>query len=368
MDAFDYGMTGILPLAILLVVTVVTVIIKTDSLPLPDWLVHPYVTAARRRRGDLPRRRALLLERVRGHVGRVARTRPLPRRGRGRRWRRSAAGWRSATCAAASPTTSWSTTTTTTMTTTTTTISTTSTIRRRRTTTTTCDEEEDEDEDDLVRRANTSLADRRGAGLPAEQPGRPAPPDAERAPAGAATPGARHRPGHRPPHAAAAPGRSAAALTHPGYGRPHGRDDARRQGGRCWTSAGSGSVTGSSSRPARSCWCSASPCPGPAWSSRGSISAGAQNAFSYPFTGGVAWLLVVAAGVIAFLRAAELMGDGSIPWTRLTVLATALAVVLMLLRLILGPGGGNDRRRARARLGDDHRLPRQRRRPRRRVR
>ncbi len=45
MDAFDYGMTGILPLTILLVVTVVTVIIKTDSLPLPDWLVHPYVTA-----------------------------------------------------------------------------------------------------------------------------------------------------------------------------------------------------------------------------------------------------------------------------------------------------------------------------------
>ncbi len=70
---------------------------------------------------------------------------------------------------------------------------------------------------------------------------------------------------------------------------------------------------------------------------------GAQNAFSYPFTGGVAWLLVVAAGVIAFLRAADLMGDGSIPWTRLTVLATALAVALMLLRLILGPGGGNDR-------------------------
>jgi hypothetical protein len=70
---------------------------------------------------------------------------------------------------------------------------------------------------------------------------------------------------------------------------------------------------------------------------------GAQNAFSYPFTGGLAWVLVVGAGVITFLRAAELMGDGAIPWTRLTVLATALAVLLMLLRLLLGPGGGTDR-------------------------
>jgi hypothetical protein len=43
-DAFDYGMTGVVPLAILLVVTVLTVIIKTDSLPLPTWLVHPYLT------------------------------------------------------------------------------------------------------------------------------------------------------------------------------------------------------------------------------------------------------------------------------------------------------------------------------------
>jgi hypothetical protein len=43
-DGYDFALTGILPIALLLVVVVVTVTIKTDSLQLPDWLVHPYVT------------------------------------------------------------------------------------------------------------------------------------------------------------------------------------------------------------------------------------------------------------------------------------------------------------------------------------
>ena len=40
---------------------------------------------------------------------------------------------------------------------------------------------------------------------------------------------------------------------------------------------------------------------------RGTDLPGARNAFDYPLTGGLAWLLVVAAGVVAFLRAARLL-------------------------------------------------------------
>ena len=71
---------------------------------------------------------------------------------------------------------------------------------------------------------------------------------------------------------------------------------------------------------------------------RGNSLPGARNAFDYPLTGGIAWLLVVAAGVVTFLRAAELVRDGSVPWTRLIVAGTALAVVLLAVRLIVGPG------------------------------
>jgi len=72
---------------------------------------------------------------------------------------------------------------------------------------------------------------------------------------------------------------------------------------------------------------------------RGNDLPGARNAFDYPLTGGIAWVLVVGAGVITFLRAARLLRDGDVPWTRLIVVATALAVLLLVLRLLLGPGG-----------------------------
>jgi cellobiose-specific phosphotransferase system component IIC len=65
---------------------------------------------------------------------------------------------------------------------------------------------------------------------------------------------------------------------------------------------------------------------------------GARNAFDYPFTGGVAWLLVVAAGVVAFLLAGRLIEAGRTPWTRLILGAAALATLLMLLRVLLGGG------------------------------
>jgi hypothetical protein len=69
---------------------------------------------------------------------------------------------------------------------------------------------------------------------------------------------------------------------------------------------------------------------------------GTRNAFDYPLTGGLAWLLVVAPGVVTFMLAARLMPPGRAPWTRLIVGSTALATLLMLLRLLLG--GGADQR------------------------
>lgn len=72
---------------------------------------------------------------------------------------------------------------------------------------------------------------------------------------------------------------------------------------------------------------------------RGQDLGGARTAFDYPLTGGLAWLVVVAAGVVTFLRAAGLLETPvGVPWTRLVVLGTALAVVLLVLRIALGAG------------------------------
>jgi hypothetical protein len=60
--------------------------------------------------------------------------------------------------------------------------------------------------------------------------------------------------------------------------------------------------------------------------------------FDYFFTGGLAWLLVVAAGVIAVLLAVDAIVPGTTPWSLILLLATGLATLLMLLRLILGAG------------------------------
>jgi hypothetical protein len=74
---------------------------------------------------------------------------------------------------------------------------------------------------------------------------------------------------------------------------------------------------------------------------RGADLGGARNAFNYPLTGGVAWLLVVGAGVITFLRAAQLLHGDRLPWTRLIVYGCAAAVLLLLLRLVIGAGGNS---------------------------
>ena len=41
-NGYDFGLTGRLPIVLLLAVAILTVVVKTDSLPLPDWLIHPY--------------------------------------------------------------------------------------------------------------------------------------------------------------------------------------------------------------------------------------------------------------------------------------------------------------------------------------
>jgi len=45
-NGYDFGLTGRVPIAIMLVVAIMTVIVKTESLALPAWLVHPYAVAA----------------------------------------------------------------------------------------------------------------------------------------------------------------------------------------------------------------------------------------------------------------------------------------------------------------------------------
>jgi hypothetical protein len=70
----------------------------------------------------------------------------------------------------------------------------------------------------------------------------------------------------------------------------------------------------------------------------GGVSASGNNAFDYFFTGGIAWILVVAAAVIAVLLAIGAIVPGTTPWSLILLLMTGLATLLMLLRLILGAG------------------------------
>ena len=67
-------------------------------------------------------------------------------------------------------------------------------------------------------------------------------------------------------------------------------------------------------------------------------SGGLNNAFDYPLTGGIAWVLTVLAGVIAFLLAGGFIRPGGAPWPVLLLGATGAATILMLVRLVLGAG------------------------------
>ena len=69
--------------------------------------------------------------------------------------------------------------------------------------------------------------------------------------------------------------------------------------------------------------------------SEGGFSASGDNPFQYFFTGGIAWILVSAVGVLALLRAGGKLPDSQ-PWPLIFLGATGLATLLMLIRIILG--------------------------------
>lgn len=70
------------------------------------------------------------------------------------------------------------------------------------------------------------------------------------------------------------------------------------------------------------------------WSTDGGLSG--DNAFNYFLTGGLSWLLVVGAGIVAVLLALDAIKPSATPWPALLVLGTGLATILMLIRLLLG--------------------------------
>lgn len=59
--------------------------------------------------------------------------------------------------------------------------------------------------------------------------------------------------------------------------------------------------------------------------------------FDFFFTGGIAWLLISAVGIVAFLVAAGVI-KATLNWSVIFVAATGVGALLMLLRLILGGG------------------------------
>jgi hypothetical protein len=60
----------------------------------------------------------------------------------------------------------------------------------------------------------------------------------------------------------------------------------------------------------------------------GGVSASGNNAFDYFFTGGIAWILVVAAAVIAVLLAIGAIVPGTTPWSLILLLMTGFATDL----------------------------------------
>jgi len=64
-------------------------------------------------------------------------------------------------------------------------------------------------------------------------------------------------------------------------------------------------------------------------------SGGGDGPFNYFFTGGIAWILVVAVGGLAFANATGKLPQTQ-PWHLILLIAAAVAVLLMILRVILG--------------------------------
>ena len=73
------------------------------------------------------------------------------------------------------------------------------------------------------------------------------------------------------------------------------------------------------------------------WSSVsfGGSSTSGDGPFNYFLTGGIAWLLTVGVGVLAFLRVSGRLPEDK-PWSLILLGMAGLATLLMLLRLVLG--------------------------------
>jgi hypothetical protein len=72
------------------------------------------------------------------------------------------------------------------------------------------------------------------------------------------------------------------------------------------------------------------------WVSFGPVTS--RNAFDYFLTGGIAYILVVAAGVIAFVLGVRLIRADPIRWSLVLLVFTGIGALLMLIRIILGAG------------------------------
>ncbi len=77
------------------------------------------------------------------------------------------------------------------------------------------------------------------------------------------------------------------------------------------------------------------------------VSESGDGPFDYFLTGGIAWLLIVAVGVLALLRVLGKLPESQ-PWPLIFLAGAGLATLLMLLRVILGgrelvPGFDADR-------------------------
>lgn len=66
-------------------------------------------------------------------------------------------------------------------------------------------------------------------------------------------------------------------------------------------------------------------------------SASGGNAFDFFFRGTVPWILIVGAGVLAFLLAAGILKRGTTPWPLVLLGATGLGTLLNLIIVITGP-------------------------------
>ena len=75
----------------------------------------------------------------------------------------------------------------------------------------------------------------------------------------------------------------------------------------------------------------------PGWSSISfaGVSESGDSPFDYFFTGGIAWLLVVAVGVLAVLRMTGKLG-GAQNWSMIMALGAIVGALLMVIRILLG--------------------------------